>query len=246
MTEVALGRKAGLFSQLPFQTYVRLPMGIVVQKYSESVKYCIIHYLSWPPGDTVNDHINTQTSTAVSMLFEQAVSLVKKHGVGTLMAKLDLTDAFKHILVHPEDWPLLCSSWDASLPDSSVKHQYHVDLFFPFGLCSSLAIFNQYADVLEFSMQVNGIRDLLHYLDDYFMAVPAGSGECQHNISTMVKVCRQLEFAVNPSQVYKPLTHHLFSRHRYRFMQRGSLNQPQAPWSNHAWASQFQTGQVSN
>ena len=49
--------------------------------------------------------------------FDQAVSLVKKHGVGTLMEKLDLANVFKHILVCPEDWPLLCSSWDATLPN---------------------------------------------------------------------------------------------------------------------------------
>ena len=87
---------------------------------------------------------------------------------------------------------------------AQVQQQYYIDLFLPFGLCSSPAIFNQYTDVLEFAMQANGIRDLLHYLDDYFMAGPAGSGKCQHNISTMVKVCRELGFAVNPSKVTAP------------------------------------------
>ena len=54
-TEVALGRKAGLFNQPPFSTYV---VGIVIKKYSDSVKYCIIHDLSWPPRDSVNEHID--------------------------------------------------------------------------------------------------------------------------------------------------------------------------------------------
>ena len=36
------------------------------------------------------------------------------------------------------------------------------------------------------------------------MAGPTGSGKCQHNISTMVKVCRELGFAVNPSKVTAP------------------------------------------
>ena len=110
-------------------------------------------------------------SIAASMLsFDQAVSLVKKHGVGMLMAKLDLADEFKHILVWPEDWPLLCSSWDTVQVDGSVLRQYYVDLFLPFGLRSSPAIFNHYADVLEFAMWANGMQDLLHYLDDYFTA----------------------------------------------------------------------------
>ena len=36
--EVAFGRKAGPFNQLPFTPYVRLSMGIVVKKCSDSVK----------------------------------------------------------------------------------------------------------------------------------------------------------------------------------------------------------------
>ena len=119
------------------------------------------------------------------------------------MATLHLADTFKHILVCPEDWPLLCSSWDTSLPDNLVHRQYYIDLFLSFGLCSSPAIFNQYASTLEFAMWVNGISDLLHYLDDYFMAGPAGSGNCLH-ITTMVKVCREMGFMVNPSKVTAP------------------------------------------
>ena len=59
------------------------------------------------------------------------------------MAKLDLANALKHILVHLDDWPLLCSSWDTFHPDGLVHRQYYIDLFLPFGLHSSLAIFNQ-------------------------------------------------------------------------------------------------------
>ena len=202
--EVALGRKAGPFNQPPFTPYVGLPMGIVVKKCLDSVKYHIIHDLSWPPRDSVNDHIDPDLYCCVYASFDQAVSLVKKHGVGTLMAKLDLADAFKHILVRLEDWPLLCSSWDTVQADGSVLRQYYVDLFLPFGLCSSPAIFNHYADALEFAMWANSVQDLLHYLDDYFMAGPADTSNCQHNIGKMVQVCRDLGFAVNPSKVTPP------------------------------------------
>ena len=110
----------------------------------------------------------------------------------------------KHIPVHPKYWPLLCSSWDTQQADGLVLRQYYIDLFLPFGLHSSPAIFNHYANALEFAMWANSIKDLLHYLNDYFMAGPAGTGECQHNISTMVHVCRDLGFTVNPSKVTSP------------------------------------------
>ena len=203
-TEVGLRRKAGLFNQLLFSTYIGLPMGIVIKKCSDSVKYHIIHDLSWPPGDSINDHIDPDLYSYIYASFDQAVSLVKKQGVGIFMAKLDLADAFKHILVCPEDWPLLCSSWDVLQADGLVLQQYYIDLFLPFGLCSSPAIFNHYANTLEFAMWANGIKDLLHYLDNYFAAGPTGTGQCQHNISTMVQVCRDLGFVVNPAKVTSP------------------------------------------
>ena len=53
-------------------------------------------------------------------------------------------------------------------------------------------------------MWANGINDLLHYLNDYFTAGPAGTGESQHNINTMVQVCREMGFMVNPSKVTSP------------------------------------------
>ena len=95
--EVALGRKAGLFNQPPFSTYIGSPMGIVIKKCLDSVKYHIIHDLSWPPGDSVNDHIDPDLYCCIYASFDQAVSLIKLQGVGTLMAKLNLANAFKHI-----------------------------------------------------------------------------------------------------------------------------------------------------
>ena len=203
-TKVALGRKAGLFNQPPFSTYIRSLMGMVIKKCLDSVKYHIIHDLSWPPRDSVNDHIDPDLYCCICASFDQAVSLIKKQGVGALMAKLDLADAFKHILVGPKDWLLLCSSWDTTQADSLVLQQYYINLFLPFGLHSSPAIFNHYADTLDFAMQANGINDLLHYLSDYFTAGPAGTGECQHNINMMVEVCREMGFMVNPSKVTSP------------------------------------------
>ena len=53
-------------------------------------------------------------------------------------------------------------------------------------------------------MQANSISDLLHYLDDYFMAGPTGSGDYQCKINKMVKVCREMGFTENPPKVTTP------------------------------------------
>ena len=59
-----------------------------------------------------------------------------------LQIKIDLSDAFRHILVHKDDWELLGSTWPI---DVNGEHTtvYFIDAFLPFGLCSSPALLSQ-------------------------------------------------------------------------------------------------------
>ena len=182
------------------------PMGVVTKKCSFPVKYRIIHNLSWPAQDSVNDHIDPDAFRCFYGSFDDAVALVIKHRVGSLSAKLDLADAFKHILIRSQDWPLLVSSWDLQHPDSSMSHLYYMDLFLLFGLHNSPALFNEYADALQYAMKTNKVQDLLHYLDDYFTVGPPHSLVCANNIATMIAICEELGFTVNSDKVTKPAT----------------------------------------
>ena len=151
-----------------------------MKKHLLPIKYRIIHDLSWPPQDSVNDHIDPDAFRCFYCSFNKAVALVVKHRVGTLSAKLDLADAFRQILIRSQDWPLLGSSWDLQHPDSSTYHLYYMDHFLPFGLHSSPALFNEYADALQYAMKSIEVHDLLHYLDDYFtIGPPTLPGLCQ-------------------------------------------------------------------
>ena len=78
--EVAAGCKAGQFTQPPFPDFVGLPMGIVAKQCSLPVVYRIIHNLSWPPQDSVNDHIDPDAFRCFYGSFDKAVVLVVKHG----------------------------------------------------------------------------------------------------------------------------------------------------------------------
>ena len=183
--EVAAGCKAGLFTQQPFSDFVGLLMGVVAKKCSFPVKYGIIHDLSWPPQDSVNNHIDPDAFTCFYASFDYVIALIVKHRVSSLSAKLDLADAFKHILARSQDWHFLGSSWDLQWPDVSTVCLYYVDLFLPFGMHSSPALFNKYVDVLQYAMKTNKVQDLLHYLDDYFTVGPPDSPVCANNIATM-------------------------------------------------------------
>ena len=56
--KVAAGCKIGLFTQPPFSDFVGSLMGIAAKIHSFPVRYRITHNLTWPPQDSVNDHIN--------------------------------------------------------------------------------------------------------------------------------------------------------------------------------------------
>ena len=137
-------------------------------------KYRVIHDLSWPPGESVNDFINGDCSVEYISI-DTVAQLVKKKFPHCYMAKLDLEDAYKFIMVRPEDWDLLGSSW----VNDEGHIEYYVDLVLNFGLRSAPLLFNMFATALEFIMSQNGVTDVVHYLDDYFTCGPAQIDICQ-------------------------------------------------------------------
>ena len=197
------GRKSGPFSEKPFSTFRGSPLGAFPKKRSIR-KYRIIHDLSWPPGRSVNTHIADHECTLHYISIDEASKLVKKYGKGAYLAKLDLEDAFKGIVVRPEDWDLLGSVW---YPDGDHSNkQYYVDMVLQFGLRSSPRRFNEFADALEYIMKQDGVTDVCHYLDDYLTAGPQNTNICQINLDHMLNTCDRVGFAVNPSKIATPTT----------------------------------------
>ena len=103
---------------------------------------------------------------------QYAIDLIKKYGKGTLLAKLDLADAYKQIRVRKEDWPLL-----GSHIEYRRENLYFVDTVLPFGLRSSARIFSDFADAIAFIMKEYGTSDVDHYLDDYLTGGPPQFGD---------------------------------------------------------------------
>jgi hypothetical protein len=127
---------------------------------------------------------------------------VNTYGIGTQLAKLDLEDAFKQIIVKPQDWDLLGSVW---YNENNVK-QYYVDTVLPFGLRTSPRRFNDFADALQFAMLKDGASDVCHYLDDYLTAGAPDSNQCHANLDIMINTCNRLGFAINYQKLIQPST----------------------------------------
>ena len=71
------------------------------------------------------------------------------------MSKLDLSDAFRHVLVRRKDWELLGSKWQVDI-NSTLTTAYFVDAFLPFGLRSSFSLSLKYVNILSFTMRDRG------------------------------------------------------------------------------------------
>ena len=199
--DIDMGRKLGPFHSPPFTTFMGSPLGAFPKKRSCG-KYRVIQDLSWPPGRSVNSCIPDDECTLHYISIDAAVSMVKKYGIGSNISKLDLEDAFKCIIVRPEDWDLLGSVW---CDDNNIKH-YYVDTVLTFGLRSSPRRFNDFADALQYVMLKDGVTDVCHYLDDYLTVGAPDSTQCGTNLDIMLNTCSRLGFTVNPNKLVYPNT----------------------------------------
>jgi hypothetical protein len=115
-------------------------------------------------------------------------------------------DAFKHIVVRPEDWHLCGITIDTIDMQGHVVRDHFVNLTLPLGLKSSPKSFNLFADGLQYIMQQRGVTVCEHYLDDYFTAGRSGTITCQSNLTKMLETCKLTGFTVNPAKVVEPTT----------------------------------------
>lgn len=199
--DVSRGSRAGPYPCPPFATFVGSPMGAFLRKRSHKVR--VIHDLSWPPGKAVNQHISEAECAVQYTSVDAYVTALRARGKGTLMAKLDLQDAYKHVMVHPLDWDLLGSTITR---DGRTSH--YVDTSLPFGLKSAPKIFNEVADMLAYMMTEKGASFVDHYLDDYFTLGQANTPECERNMRIMLDTCHMANVAIStsPGKVVHPTT----------------------------------------
>ena len=74
------------------------------------------------------------------------------------MVKAEIKEAYRMVPIHPQDQPLLGIMWEDSV---------YIDKTLPFGLRSAPKIFSTIADVIQWILHQKGIRNIIHYLDDY-------------------------------------------------------------------------------
>ena len=100
----------------------------------------IIYHLSAPTGSSINDFFDANTYTLTYCTVDDAYTIINKLGLGALLSKIDLKNAFRLMPVRQEDWNLLGIHW---------KSKYYIDTCLPFGLRSAPFLFNRLADAIH-------------------------------------------------------------------------------------------------
>lgn len=114
---------------------------------------------------------------------------VRKYGPGCLLAKVDVKAAFRCVAVHPSDRWLLGMKWCGS---------FYADLALPFGLKSSPAIWERYAALAEWLAHRNGVKDAIHYVDDFLIpGAPSPSTQCADAVQALLALFARLGIPVS-------------------------------------------------
>ena len=132
---------------------------------------------------------------------DSAAAIVAELGTNTLLAKIDISHAYRNVPVHPEDRLLLGMMWE---------NQLYIDTVLPFGLRSAPKMFSAVADSLEWIPRKRGASYFLHYLDDFLTAGSPNSVECLANLKVLTCTCKKLGLPLAVEKVEGPLTQLVF------------------------------------
>ena len=167
MKEVKELRYAGPFPEIPFENYIHSPIGLVPKDQGQKTR--LIFHLSHPrdQGTSVNQNTPTELSTVKYKDFDEVVKLCISVGKGCFAGKSDLTSAFRHLCIRPEDWCLLVMKATKS---KDGKTYYFVDKCLPFGAAISCSHFQAFSDALAHITRYVTKQENINYLDDFFFA----------------------------------------------------------------------------
>ena len=192
--EIKAHRIAGPFSNPPFPNFVCSPLGVCPKKKPGTFR--LIHHLSFPEGQSVNDGISEYASSVQYTTLSHAISQIKKLGCFSFLAKSDIESAFRLLPIHPDDHHLLGMSWD---------NKYYYDLCLPMGCSSSCKLFEKFSSALEHIVRDQTNGTILHFLDD-FLLVGHTESECKHLLETFINTADSLGVPLAVEKTEGPTT----------------------------------------
>ena len=143
--------------------------------------------LSYPKDKSFNDNVDKEAVPKVRMSSaKQFGQSVLQAGTGSLMSKMDLKDAYKHVPAKVQDF---------RLQGMQFLGAFFVDTQQIFGASTAVANFDNLADtVVTITLTKCSMpKGLVHRtLDDTACVAPVGSGLCEQFTKTYKETCQEL------------------------------------------------------
>ena len=135
--EITLGRMAGPFDHPPLPTLRISPIFLAEKKDGD---YRLIHNLSYPLHNSVNDFIDEKYCSVQYSGIDDAVRLVQNIGIAGKLSKSDVKSAFRLLRVSPSDFDQLGFIFDG---------KYYFDRCLPQGASISCSLFEKFSTALH-------------------------------------------------------------------------------------------------
>lgn len=192
--EISQNRIAGPFTTLPFPNLQISPLGLVPKK--EGGEFRLIHHLSFPLGESINDGISEVDKTVQYETLDHAIKLINECGKNALLAKTDLESAFRLVPVHPQDYELLGMMFEGL---------YYYDRCLPMGCAISCQLFEKVSSALHWVMgNYFKTPKVVHVLDDFLFVGEPSSTECQYALDSFLLLCKQVGIPIKHSKTVTP------------------------------------------
>lgn len=195
LKEVQLGKMLGPFSQKPISNLQTSPIGLVPKK---DLSLRLITHLSFPKCSSINDFIDPEICKVKYSSIDKVLETILSCGRSAKLGKIDISQAFRLIVINPADFDLLGIMFDG---------EYFIDKCLPFGCSLSCALFEKFATMLHWAVtSYSGINTLDHYLDDFIFIGPSSSDHCYILMNTFLDISNQLGVPINDSKTVWPTT----------------------------------------
>ena len=181
LEDVQRGRIAGPFDDRPIP-YLRLnPIGLVPKS---DGNFRLIHHLSHPAGESVNDFIDPSLCSVSYSSFDNAIEMISHLGPAAWLGKMDIKSAFRLLKVRPLDFQLL---------GFRLLDKFYVDKVLSLGSSISCRLFENFSTFLEWLVKKeSGKESVDHYLDDFLFAGAFQSSDCAFLMQTFSQLCDDL------------------------------------------------------
>ena len=140
------------------------PPGLIVSPLAgvskkDSTEIHLIHDLSFPLGNSVNYFIPRDLCSVEYELIDDCIDIILSLGKGCLMAKTDMSSAFRILPVSMSSYKLLGFQWSG---------QYYFDRCLPMGCSVSCNTFEKFSTAIQWIL-INklNVTHMSHILDDF-------------------------------------------------------------------------------